>query len=64
MPESDLLKKRNIMKKVSFFFDFNTQERIYLKNIFGGKPEKCFTFGNKIAITNYPSTKQNILKQI
>lgn len=45
-----------------FLLDFNTQEKIYLKTYLEWKPESISPDGNKIAITNYPSTKTKYSK--
>ncbi len=60
MPESDFLKKNTHNEEGLFLFDFNTQKRIYLKAYSDWKPESFSSDGNKIAITNYPSTKNKI----
>ena len=55
-----LLKK--IHNEEVFLFDFNTQKRIYLKAYSDWKPESVSPDGNKIAITNYPSTETKYSK--
>ncbi|HBN6700781.1 hypothetical protein [Elizabethkingia anophelis] len=57
-----LFEKNTHNEEGLFLFDFNTQKRIYLKAYSDWKPESVSPDGNKIAITNYPSTKTKYSK--
>ncbi|PUB34716.1 hypothetical protein C8J95_102384 [Elizabethkingia sp. YR214] len=57
-----LFEKNNHNEEGLFLFDFNTQERKYLKAYAEWKPESISPDGNKIVITNYPSTKTKYSK--